>query len=55
MVYTHVVDRGPAGVVSPIDPVLLPTAIDSRARHTDRSRQLSPHGALLVPRTMVER
>jgi integron integrase len=43
MIYTHVLDRGPAGVISPVDRLLAPTGIESRARHTDRSRQLSPH------------
>jgi integrase len=41
MIYTHVLNRGPAGVVSPIDRLLAPPAIDADRRYADRSRQLT--------------
>lgn len=42
MIYTHVLNRGPAGVVSPIDRLLAPSGIHADRRYTDRSRQLTP-------------
>jgi integron integrase len=48
MIYTHVLERGPAGVISPVDRILGQSGTDARALHTDRSRQLSPHGVLAV-------
>jgi integron integrase len=50
MIYTHVLNRGPGGVISPVDRLLPSTGTDAQARHTDRSRQLSPH-TLLPPIT----
>jgi integron integrase len=41
MIYTHVLNRGPAGVVSPIDRIVAPSPIDADRRYTDRSRQLT--------------
>ena len=41
MIYTHVLNRGPTGVVSPIDRILAPAGIDADRRYTDRSRQLT--------------
>jgi integron integrase len=55
MIYTHVLERGPAGVVSPVDRLLAPPGIDARAHHTDRSRQLSPHALLASTGTRRQR
>ena len=52
MIYTHVLDRGPAGVISPVDRILPSTGIDARSRYTDRSRQLSPH-PIVGPLTII--
>ena len=41
MISTHVVDRGPGGVISPLDRLVAPATLDAPARHTDRSRQLT--------------
>jgi integron integrase len=54
MIYTHVLERGPAGVISPVDRLLAPTGIDSRARHTDRSRQLSPQSLIVSPQAILK-
>ena len=55
MIYTHVLERGPAGVISPVDRILGPVGVDARACHTDRSRQLSPHPLIPAPRAIRER
>jgi integrase len=55
MIYTHVVDRGPGGVISPVDRLLPSTGIDARARYTDRSRQLSPHSTVSPLTTIPKR
>jgi len=40
MTYTHALERGPAGVVSPLDR-LVPAQVDGRG-YADRSRQIAP-------------
>lgn len=52
MIYTHVLERGPAGVMSPVDRILPAGAIDPRLRYTDRSRQLTAPSLALDLRTI---
>jgi integrase len=42
MVYTHVLNRGPAGVVSPVDRILSTPGVPALLRYADRSRHLAP-------------
>jgi integrase len=55
MIYTHVLARGSAGVVSPADRILHPSGIDARSRYPDRFRQLTPLPLLTVPRLSPQR
>jgi integron integrase len=55
MIYTHVLERGPAGVISPVDRILgLPALADPR-RYTDRSRQITPHPSVALPSPFRQR
>jgi hypothetical protein len=50
-----VLERGPAGVISPVDRILGQSGADARALHTDRSRQLSPHALMSPPIVVCKR
>src|SRR5206468_2508324 len=49
MIYTHVVDRGPAGVVSPLDLLTAIPACSPSERYADPSRQLTLNAPVGIP------
>ncbi len=55
MIYTHVLERGPAGVMSPVDRILPASTVDPRLRYTDRSRHLIPPAMTVDPRAIRPR
>ena len=54
LIYTHVVDRGPAGVVSPLDRIAGVSAPLPAERYTDPSRQLRLNTPVGVPGRKLE-